>query len=391
MDSVQNPFAPGAGNPPPELAGRTNVLEQSHTAMLRLAAARAIQSLILVGLRGVGKTVLLVKMQEMAEAEGFVVVSTEASERQSLAELLVPELRKALLQLSLVETAKHALKRAVGVLKAFVGSFGLTMGEIALNYDPTAGVADSGNIEADLPDLLVELAGVAAVAGRPVLIVIDELQVLKGPEFSALIMAIHKINQRKLPLVFIGAGLPQVLGLAGNAKSYAERLFKFLHIGALSEEDAVAAIVNPAKAEGVEFEPEAVSEILRVTERYPYFLQQWASDAWNIAQGEKITWADVLDAFDTSTSALDASFFRVRFDRCSQPEKIYMRALAELGPGNKRCSEVADVLGVKPEKVAQHRGSLIKKGMIFAPALAEVCFTVPLFDAFMRRVMPEPP
>jgi len=222
-------------------------------------------------------------------------------------------------------------------------------------------------------------------------LVVDELQVLKQQEFSALIMAIHKINQRQLPMAFIGAGLPQVLGLAGNSKSYSERLFAFSSIGALSEEEAVAAIVNPAKSENVEFDPDAISEILRVTERYPYFLQQWAHDAWNAAQGETITWSDVLDASETSTAALDESFFRVRYDRCTQPEKMYMRALAELGPGNKKCSEVAEVLGVKADKIAPHRASLIKKGMIFAPALAEVCFTVPLFDAFMRRVIEDLP
>lgn len=391
MDSVRNPFAPGAGTPPPELAGRADVLGQTHTALLRLASGRSIQPPILVGLRGVGKTVLLVQMQDMAAAENFIVVSIEACERSSLPELLAPGLRKALLSLSIIDAAKDKAKRALGVLKSFAAGFNIAYAGVELTYTPTVGVADSGNLEADLPELLVELAESAAAAGRCVVIFVDELQVLKPAEFSALIMAIHKINQKQLPLAFIGAGLPQVLGLAGNSKSYAERLFLFPEIGALSEEDAVAAIVNPAKSEGVEFEPDAVSEILRVTERYPYFLQQWAHDSWNIAQGEKITWSDVLDASDISTAALDQNFFRVRYDRCRPAEKGYMRALAELGAGPRRGADVADVLGKKVEAIAQTRASLIKKGMIFAPSLGDVCFTVPMFDAYMKRVIPELP
>lgn len=389
MDSVRNPFAPGAGTPPPELAGRADVLESTQTALLRLAAGKSIQPPILVGLRGVGKTVLLVKMQQIADTEGFVVVSIEACEGRSFAELLAPGLRTALLSLSMVEAAKEKAKRGLGVLKSFMSGFNLAYAGVELNYTPTVGVADSGSLEADLPELLVELGEAAAAAHRPVVIFVDELQVLKPIEFSALIMAIHKINQKQLPLAFIGAGLPQVLALAGNSKSYSERLFVFPEIGALSEEDAVAAIVNPALSEDVKFEPEAVSEILRVTERYPYFLQQWAHDSWNIAQGETITWSDVLDAFDTSTAALDRSFFRVRYDRCRPAEQGYMRALAELGPGIRRSSDLAYLLGKKVDAIVPTRASLIKKGMIYAPSVGEVCFTVPMFDAFMKRAIPD--
>lgn len=391
MDSVRNPFVPGAGSPPPELAGRADVLDLTRTAFLRLASGRAIRPPILVGLRGVGKTVLLVKMQEMAQEEEFIIVAVEACEGHTLPELLAPGLRKALLALSMVEAAKEKAKRGLGVLKSFLGGLGLSVGDFAITYSPTLGVADSGNIETDLPDMLVELGEAAAAANRAVVMFVDELQAVRPLEFSALIMAIHKINQKKLPVAFVGAGLPQVLGLAGNSKEYSERLFVFSEIGALSEEDAVDAIVNPAKSEGVEFEPEAVSEILRVTERYPYFLQQWAHDAWNIAQGEKITWSDVLDATDTATATLDKSFFRVRFDRCRPAEKVYMRALAELGSGHRRSADIAEILGVKVEKIAQTRASLIKKGMIFAPALGDVCFTVPLFDSFMLRAIPAAP
>lgn len=389
MDEVRNPFAPGAGTPPPELAGRADVLNITYTALLRIQAGRSIQQPVLVGLRGVGKTVLLVEMQQMARNEGFVVVDMEACEKQSLPELLAPKLREALLQLSLVDAAKEKVKRGIGVLKAFVGGFGVTMGEVALTYVPTLGIADSGRIEADLPALFVELGEVAATAGRPIAIFVDELQVLKADEFSALIMAVHKINQRRLPIAFIGAGLPQVLALAGNSKSYAERLFLFSEIGALSEEDAVAAVANPAKAEEVEFEPDAIAELLRITQRYPYYLQQWAHDAWNVAVGDTITWSNVLEAHDISTAALDASFFRVRYDRCRPGEKRYMRALAELGPGHRRGADIAEVLGTTADKIAPMRANLIKKAMIYAPSLGDVCFTVPLFDQFMKRIIPD--
>lgn len=315
MDEVRNPFAPGAGTPPPELAGRADVLNITYTALLRIQAQRSIQQPVLVGLRGVGKTVLLVEMQQMARNEGFIVVDMEACEEQSLPELLAPKLREAFLQLSLVEAAKEKVKRGIGVLKAFVAGFGIALGDIALTYDPTVGIADSGQIEADLPALFIELGEAAAAASRPIAIFVDELQVLRPDEFSALIMAVHKINQRRLPIAFIGAGLPQVLALAGNSKSYSERLFLFSEIGALSEEDAIAAVANPAKAEEVEFEPDAIAELLRITQRYPYYLQQWAHDAWNVATGDTITWSDVLEAHDISTAALDASFFRVRYDR----------------------------------------------------------------------------
>lgn len=303
--------------------------------------------------------------------------------------MLAPGLRTALLSLSLVEAAKEQAKRGLGVLKSFLGGIGIAFAGIEVSYTPTVGIADSGSLEADLPDLLIELGEAAAAAKRPVVIFVDELQVLKPIEFSALIMAFHKINQKQLPLAFIGAGLPQVLGLAGNSKSYSERLFVFPEIGALSEEDAVAAIVNPALSEDVKFEADAISEILRVTERYPYFLQQWAHDSWNIAQGEEITWSDVLDAFGTATAALDKSFFRVRYDRCRPAEQSYMRALAELGPGVQRSADLAELLGKKVDAIAPTRASLIKKGMIFAPSVGDVCFTVPMFDAFMKRAIPD--
>lgn len=356
----------------------------------RLNARRSVQPMVLVGLRGVGKTVLLRHMHDMAKRSSFEVVWAEATEGKNLPEILMVGLRKTLLELSMIEAAKDRARRSLGALKAFVSGFNITLGDVGLSYAPTLGVADSGNLEADLGDILVEVGEAAAAAGKAVVLFVDELQILDKPELSALIAAIHRITQEALPVTFIGAGLPQILALAGSAKSYAERLFIYPRIDALSEEAAAAAIEHPASAQRVKFEPDAVSEILRVTERYPYFLQQWAFCAWNIAPDEKtITWSDVLDATVIARNKLDESFFRVRYDRCTPVEKIYMRALAELGKGTHRSSVVADQLGCDTDKANQQRTTLIKKAMIYAPAHGDVCFTVPMFDEFMRREMPD--
>lgn len=390
MNPIENPYAPGAGVEPPELAGRGEVIDLVRIAMQRMAAGMPAQSPVLVGLRGVGKTVLLVRMEAIAKDEGLHVIRVEACEGKALPELLVPGFRAALLSLSLVEAAMAQARRGLGILKAFITGFNLSYAGFEITYDATAGVADTGDIEADLPDLFQELGEAAKAAGKGIVIIVDELQILKPNEFGALIMAIHRVNQSKLPIAFIGAGLPQVRGLAGGSKSYAERLFRFVPIGALADDHAKAAIERPAAAMGVEFEGGALAEILRATERYPYFLQQWAHDAWNIAQTpKKITWADVLDATDTSHQTLDESFFRVRYDRCTPAERVYMRGLAELGVGTHRNSDVADIMGSTVAKIGPTRGKLVKKGMVYSPSFGDVCFTVPLFDQFMRRLVPE--
>lgn len=389
MDAVRNPYAPGAGTPPPELAGRADVIEAGSVALKRIAAGRPAQSLILVGLRGVGKTVLLNRLHDIAEQAGFKSSIVEAHEGKSLPELIVPPLRAILLQLSIVESARDKARRGLRALKGFLDGLRVTIGEldIGLSIDAEAGLADSGHIESDLPDLIVAVAEAAQAASRPIAIFLDEMQYLAAEEFSALIMAIHRINQRQLPFILVGAGLPQILGLAGNSKSYAERLFRFPDIGALSVEDAIAAIQNPAESEGAFFTKEAIVSIIELTERYPYFLQQWAYEAWNLAPTATID-EDVVDkASVKATVELDRSFFKVRFDRCNPSEKRYMRALADLGAGKHRSGDVAERLGVKVTSVAPTRSALIKKGMIYSPSHGDTAFTVPLFDQYMRRTM----
>jgi hypothetical protein len=388
MDPVRNPYAPGAGSPPPELAGRAGVLADAQTALLRMRINRSSQSPILVGLRGVGKTVLLVRIKEIADESGFKAVSVEAQENKPLAGLLVPSLRHVLYSLSAIDNARERARRGLRVLKSFLAGFRITIGDIGVGIDPEIGTADSGDLESDLSDLLLAVAEAAKSAGTPVVLLIDELQYLSSEEFNALIMAIHKLSQNNLPMLLVGAGLPQILGLAGESKSYAERLFTFPTIGALEREDAIAALVNPAKEEGVSYTEKALEQILGITERYPYFLQQWAHDAWNIAEGRTVTARDVEAATQTSIAKLDESFFRVRFDRCTPSEKRYLRALAELGPGHHRSGDIAEKLGMKVTSAGPTRSKLISKGMIYSPQHGDTAFTVPLFDSYMRRVMP---
>jgi AAA ATPase domain len=389
MDPVRNPFAPGAGNPPPELAGRDALLENMKVSLARAKAGRSAKSIILVGLRGVGKTVLLVRIREMAEDMGFIAFMLEAHEGKSLPALLIPVLRQALYTIDLSTQTKVNIRKAFRVLKSFIGSVKLSIGgvDFELGVDPEKGSADSGDLEIDLPSLFEAVGHAARDSHRSILICIDEMQYLSEAEFSALIISIHKCQQLQLPITVIGAGLPQILGLAGESKSYAERLFEFPFVGPLHAADARQALQRPVLSEGATFTEAALDEILKVTEQYPYFLQQWGYESWNVASGDVID-ADVIPlATRNAINSLDQSFFQVRFDRCTPSEKRYMRALAELGPGAHRSGEIADILRVKITSVGPVRSKLITKGMIYSPQHGDTEFTVPLFDAYMRRAM----
>ena len=388
MDPVRNPFAPGAGTPPPELAGRADVIRDAVVALQRTAQRRPAQSHILTGLRGVGKTVLLNEIKKNAESESFLTIQIEAHEGKPFPELIVPGLRQALIKLSTFESAKQVARRAMRVLKGFIGALKVATHGVEFSVSPESGTADSGDIEADLPELMAAVGEAAAASGRPLVILIDELQYLESREFSALIMAMHAVNQKSLPIILIGAGLPQILGLAGNSKSYSERLFVYPRIDALTADDAAIALLNPVKGEGARIDTAAIEEAIKITQRYPYFLQQWGHEAWNIATGDRITLKDMQKATPRAYAALDKSFFRVRFDRCTPSEKQYMRALAEFNDGKGRSGDIADSLGVKVTSCAPTRSNLIKKGMIYSPSHGSNAFTVPLFHIFMRREVP---
>lgn len=390
MDHALNPYAPGAGTQPPELTGRSNLLESARIALARTRNGLSTKSFILVGLRGVGKTVLLNRVEDQAREAGYLTSLIEAHEEKSLPALLLPELRRILLNLDRGEKVEAAVKRGIRVLKSFTKGLKVTLGEIelGLDIDPEVGVADSGDLEADLPALFLAVGEAAKARKTAVAIIIDELQYLTESEFSALIMALHKIAQKGLPLLLVGAGLPQVVGLAGRSKSYAERLFDYPEIGPLSPEDARQALAEPAERAGVAFLPEAIDAIYAQTQGYPYFLQEWGYQAWNLAPTSTIDAAVVTRATASSLRRLDEGFFRVRFDRLTPREKDYMRAMATLGAGPHRSGEIAEQLKASVRSVAPVRSSLISKGMIYSPAHGDTGFTVPLFDAYLRRMMP---
>jgi hypothetical protein len=391
MDPLTNPFSPGAGSPPPELAGRDELIEQARIMLRRVQTGRYEQSLMLVGLRGVGKTVLLNKIRELAEATGYTSVMIETTESRTLPELLVPPLRQVLYHLDAMAGVSNKVKRGLRVLRSFVGSVKLKVAdiEIGLDIDPEKGSADSGDLEADLPEMLVALGEAAQDRGRAVAVIIDEIQYLSEAEMSALIMAIHRVSQRQLPLVLVGGGLPQLVGLAGRSKSYAERLFTYPAVGPLAPDDAKEALRGPVRAQGADFTDAALDELVAVTRGYPYFLQEWGYQAWNLAPASLIDSEVIKGATTAAIRKLDGSFFRVRFDRLTPREKDYMRALADRGSGAHRSGDIADALGVKVQSVAPLRSGLIRKGMIYSPAHGDTAFTVPLFDEFMRRTMPD--
>jgi hypothetical protein len=391
MNPRTNPYAPGAGSSPPELAGRGQILDTASIALDRMRSGLHARSLMLIGLRGVGKTVLLNRMQCEADANRFVTVMVEAPEGRSLPALLAPHLRVALLKLNRVSAAGDLVNRAFKALGSFVNGMKLKYQDIEFSVDlgTDEGVADSGDLETDLTALLAAVGDAARERSTVVVLLIDELQYVTEKQMAGLITALHRCNQRGLPLTMIGAGLPQLAGQMGEAKSYAERLFEFRPIGPLPDVDARQAIEAPAQRAGVAYTPEALAEILRQTEGYAYFLQEWGKHAWAAAAASPITRADVDAATMTALAELDDSFFRVRIDRLTPAEKRYLFAMAELGPGPHRSGEISGQLARKVEQVAPTRNGLIRKGMIYSPAHGDTAFTVPLFDAYLRRTMPK--
>lgn len=390
MNPYTNPFNPGAGVSPPELAGRVEVLELATTALERIKRGRHAKSLLVLGLRGVGKTVLLNQIKREAEQRGYLTDQVEAQDGQDLRALLMQSLRKLLLQLDRGEQAVDTVKRGLRVLRSFIGTVTVSAGgiDLTLGVDPEPGQADSGDLESDIRDVLVAVAKAAQGTQRPIALLIDELQYVSKAELAALIRSIHAINQEGLPLVLFGAGLPQLAGQAGEAKSYAERLFEFPRLDRLSQDDAGEALRDPVEQEGAKMDQEAIIEIYEQTRGYPYFLQEWGYNAWNVAAGDRITVADAYRATEMSIRKLDASFFRVRFDRLTPLEREYMRCLAELGGDVHKSSEVAKAMGRSGSGLGPTRDSLIKKGMIYSPEHGFIAFTVPLFDEFMKRQMP---
>jgi hypothetical protein len=393
MDPINNPFSPGAGSPPPELVGRDSALEQARILLGRIIQKRPEKSMLLTGLRGVGKTVLLNEIELLAKKSNYRTIFIEAHEDKALGPLIAPYLRSLLFELDRMGGLSNKVKRGLAILRSFVSAlnFTATVDDVTfgLGVEPEKGAADSGDLEIDLPDLFIAVGEAAADRKSAVAILIDEIQYFSQKELGALIVAMHKVQQRQLPLLLLGAGLPILPGLAGDAKSYAERLFSFPDIGALSETDTSIALEEPARAAGVSFNPDALKEIFRLTKGYPYFLQEWGYQTWNLAKINPITLQTVKEATAAVIPRLDQNFFRVRFDRLTPSEKNFLRAMAQLGSTVHRLGDIADILHLKATSLSPVRAKLIKKGMIYSPAYGDLAFTVPLFDQFMIRAMPK--
>lgn len=392
MDPNANPFNPGAGTPPPELVGRDAVLEQADVILERIKRGRSERSLLFVGLRGVGKTVLLREVRHRATNKDYAVEMLEAQEGQTISELLAPALRRLLLDLDSTRKTVSAVKRGLRVLRSFLGTIKMAAGhvELTLGVDPEEGRADSGNLESDLKDLLIAIGEAARDARQPIALLIDELQYLSKRDLAALTRGLHAVAQESLPVVLFGAGLPQLFSQVGEAKSYAERLFLFSDIDRLSQLDSNEVVRGPVQHEGASVTDDALDEIYKQTNGYPYFLQEWGYRAWNLAPEKAIDIKVAHEATRLALKELDHQFFRVRFDRVTPAEREYMRALAELGEGVHRSAEVADLIGKTTNQLGTVRDALIRKGMVYSPAHGHIAFTVPLFDQFMKRTLAAP-
>lgn len=385
MNPAQNPYNPGAGTPPPELAGRDGLIKQAATAIERIKRAKPAKSFIMLGLRGVGKTVLLNEFERLAETAGCQTAMFEADPDKPLAAQLAPQLHRTLLRLDRIKRAGAELNNAFGALRAFVSVFKVQLGEMEFGLSTAPA---TGDLTIDLTDLFVAIGEAAQKRDTVVVILIDEIQYIQKADLSALIMALHKISQRQLPLLLFGGGLPQLAKLAGDSKSYAERLFDYPPIGPLDADSARLALAAPAERENVLYAKDALAYVVEQTGRYPFFLQVWGAHCWEAAAKSPVTLADAKQASASAIAALDEGIFKVRLARLTERQKSYAQTMAEFGAEPINSSDVARKLGLSLSQAAPIREELIKKGMAYSPERGLIGFTVPKFDDYLRRAMP---
>lgn len=389
MRPEDNPFTPTAGRSPPELVGRDPILERAAFVLDRVRAGYSQPSLVLIGLRGVGKTVLLREIEKRALKRGFAPVRVETTERQDLPAQLALGLRSVLLELDRVAALREKLRYAFGVLRSFVNiRFQFGGLEANISADPIAGQADSGSLDRDLGDLFRAIGAAAREQKTAVVLLVDEMQYATEEELEALVVGMHQVEQDGLPVTLVAAGLPPLRGALGAAKSYTERLFEYPPVGSLARVDADKAIRDPMILRSVDIEPAALEFVFATTKGYPYFIQTWGSFTWNAAATSPVTLADVRRATEAAVPYLDANFFGHRFDRVTSAERRYLRAMASLGDGPYRVGRVASALRTTTSALGVARDRLIKKGIIYDPSHGLVEFTVPMFAEFMRRRIP---
>ena len=391
MDSIDNPYTPNAGASPEVLIGRENQIGDFRVLLQRLGRGRSEQSMIVTGLRGVGKTVLLNQFREIAADSHWEVVEFEASKYDDnrFRQAMFSQLKAALLRLSPRTRWTERGQRAAEVLSSFgVAVDGQGTWSLSWDIPPAEGLADHGDLGLDLTDVLVAIGEAAAERKQGLVLLIDEVQFLRTSQLEALIQAIHKTVQRKLPVTFVGAGLPQIAELAGDAKSYAERLFKFPKIDSLEGDDARKALTEPAAGEGAVYDSDAVDLAIEITRGYPYFIQELGYQVWTVATANRIHLEDVQMAREAYDAKLDSSFFRVRLDRATPLQTAYMRAMAELGPRAQKASDVARIMGRESTQLGPTRAELIEMGLLYTPEHGYAAFTVPDFDQFILRAVP---
>lgn len=393
MKPSTNPFAPGAGMPPPELAERDELLSEARLTIQRNKNGKSARSFIYVGLRGVGKTVLLNEVQAIADEEKAISDFMEVSVNEPLSKIIIATMRAALLKLDRIKNVSEKVKQGLRILKSFVGAIKVKNGDVefSLDIDAETGIADSGILNRDLAELFVAVGEAAKSRESSIVILLDEIQNLPVEEFEALIMAIHRVNQKKLPVLVVAAGLPLIVKLTGKAKTYAERLFEYPKICELNNDEARRAIVEPLSNANVKIDTNALDLIINKTKGYPYFIQEWGYQTWNNAEKSPITKNIVLKSSKAAISRLDQNFFHSRYERLTDIQKEYLRAMAELGSGPYRSGDIAKLLVKSTSQLGTTREGLIKNGIIYSPRYGQAAFTVPLFDEYMKRVQPEFP
>ena len=384
-----NPYTPGAGAMPAYLAGRDDIINNASKSLIALNKGYPQQSVIYYGLRGVGKTVLLNKIEESAEEFGILYEHIEIAEKGSFVRQISNSSKKMIHHMSITESAKEVAKKALGILKAFNVSWNPDDNTFSAGLSEPSPYISTGVLTDDLTEMFVSMGRTASKAGMALCFFIDEIQYMKESEMEALINALHRVNQLRLPIMMFGAGLPKILKIMGEVKSYSERLFKYYQIDRLSADDAEAAIINPAKEFNVVYDSAAIYKIIQLTKGYPYFIQELCSTVWEYSETEIIQLSDVERVVATFLSQLDESFFKVRYERCTKTEHDFLFAMVKCGELPCAISNVAKILRKKVSTISPLRAQLISKGIIHSTGHAEIDFTVPLFDEYLRRINPE--
>ena len=385
-----NPYTPGAGFMPGHLAGRKEILDEAEKYLKTLVLGYPQQSIIYYGLRGVGKTVLLNAIEEKTDELPVLMEHIEIAEKRNFTQQIANSCKKFIHKMSFKEAAKDFVNKAQGVLRAFTVTYNPSEQSFSVGVSDNEYIA-TGDLSDDMTDLFVSMGKMAGKTGYAICFFIDEIQYMKDEEVEALVNAVHRCNQLRLPIMVFGAGLPKIIKTLGKVKTYSERLFRFREIDALGKQDAKEAIVKPAEPLGVRYTNDSLERILNVTQGYPYFIQELCSAIWNDIEEEKdiIEEIHVERAIPKFFENLDLGFYKMRYDRCTHKEKIFIFAMVKCGDLPCTISNVAKIMNKDVRSISTYRAQLINKGVIYATGHAEIDFTVPGFDGYLKRINPE--